>query len=53
MLLKIYNENPNPRDIRKVVEVLQSGGLIIYPTDTVYGIGCDITNQKAVEKLLL
>ncbi|HZH73226.1 MAG TPA: L-threonylcarbamoyladenylate synthase [Mariniphaga sp.] len=51
MLLKIYNENPNPRDIRKVVEVLQSGGLIIYPTDTVYGIGCDITNQKAVEKV--
>jgi len=51
MLLKIYNENPNSRDIRKVVEVLQSGGLIIYPTDTVYGIGCDITNQKAVEKV--
>lgn len=51
MLLRIYNENPNPRDIRKVVEVLQNGGLIIYPTDTVYGIGCDITNQKAVEKV--
>lgn len=51
MLLKIYNENPNPRDIRKVVEVLREGGVIIYPTDTVYGIGCDITNQKAVEKV--
>ncbi len=51
MLLKIYNENPNPRDIRKVVEVLRDGGLIVYPTDTVYGLGCDITNQKAVEKV--
>ncbi len=51
MLLKIYNENPNPRDIRKVVEVLREGGVIIYPTDTVYGLGCDITNQKAVEKV--
>jgi tRNA threonylcarbamoyl adenosine modification protein (Sua5/YciO/YrdC/YwlC family) len=51
MLLKIYNENPNPRDIRKVVDVLRQGGVIIYPTDTVYGLGCDITNQKAVEKV--
>lgn len=51
MLLKIYNENPNPRDIRKVVDVLRSGGLIVYPTDTIYGLGCDITNQKAVEKV--
>ncbi|MFW6371911.1 MAG: L-threonylcarbamoyladenylate synthase [Bacteroidota bacterium] len=51
MLLKIYNENPNPRDIRKVVDVLRQGGVIIYPTDTVYGMGCDITNQKAVEKV--
>jgi tRNA threonylcarbamoyl adenosine modification protein (Sua5/YciO/YrdC/YwlC family) len=51
MLLRIYNENPNPRDLRKVVEVLHDGGVIIYPTDTVYGMGCDITNQKAVEKV--
>jgi tRNA threonylcarbamoyl adenosine modification protein (Sua5/YciO/YrdC/YwlC family) len=51
MLLRIYNENPNPRDIRKVVDVLRDGGVIIYPTDTVYGMGCDITNQKAVEKV--
>jgi tRNA threonylcarbamoyl adenosine modification protein (Sua5/YciO/YrdC/YwlC family) len=51
MLLRIYNENPNPRDIRKVVEVLREGGVIIYPTDTVYGMGCDITNQKAVERV--
>lgn len=51
MLLKIYNENPNSRDILKVVDVLRNGGIIIYPTDTVYGVGCDITNQKAVEKI--
>jgi tRNA threonylcarbamoyl adenosine modification protein (Sua5/YciO/YrdC/YwlC family) len=51
MLLKIYPENPNPRDIRKVVDVLRDGGIIIYPTDTVYGMGCDITNAKAVEKV--
>ena len=51
MLIKLYNENPNPREIRKVVEVLREGGLIVYPTDTVYGLGCDITNQKAVEKV--
>ncbi|MFA5330004.1 MAG: L-threonylcarbamoyladenylate synthase [Prolixibacteraceae bacterium] len=49
MLLKIYPENPNPKDIRQVVEVLRSGGIIVYPTDTVYGLGCDITNAKAVE----
>ncbi len=49
MLLKIYPENPNPKDIRQVVDVLRNGGIIIYPTDTVYGLGCDITNAKAVE----
>jgi len=51
MLLKMFNENPNPRDVRQVTEVLKNGGVIIYPTDTVYGMGCDITNQKAVEKI--
>jgi tRNA threonylcarbamoyl adenosine modification protein (Sua5/YciO/YrdC/YwlC family) len=51
MLLRLYNENPNPRDVRKVVNVLRDGGIIIYPTDTVYGLGCDITNPKAVEKV--
>ncbi|HDR52006.1 MAG TPA: threonylcarbamoyl-AMP synthase [Mariniphaga anaerophila] len=51
MLLRLYNENPNPRDVRKVVDVLRDGGIIIYPTDTVYGLGCDITNLKAVEKV--
>lgn len=49
--LKIYPENPNPKEISKVVETLKNGGLIIYPTDTVYGLGCDITNSKALEKI--
>ena len=50
-LLRIYPENPNPKEIKKVVDVLKRGGLIIYPTDTVYGLGCDATNIKAVEKI--
>ncbi len=50
-LIKIYEENPNPRAVSEVVEVLRSGGLVIYPTDTVYGLGCDITNSKALERL--
>ncbi len=49
--IKIYNDNPNPKEIEKVVKVLQKGGLVIYPTDTVYGLGCDITNTKAMEKI--
>jgi len=51
MLLKIYPENPNPKAIGQVVEVLRKGGLIIYPTDTVYGLGCDITNHRAIEAI--
>ncbi|TKC06269.1 L-threonylcarbamoyladenylate synthase [Pedobacter frigoris] len=51
MLIKIYPENPNPKAIEQVVEILKKGGIIIYPTDTVYGLGCDITNQKAIEKI--
>lgn len=51
MLLKIYSENPNERAIEQVADVLRKGGIIIYPTDTVYGLGCDITNQKAIEKI--
>lgn len=50
-LVKIYKENPNPKEIKKVVDVLRSGGLVIYPTDTVYGLGCDITNIKALERI--
>ena len=49
--IKIYNENPNPKEIAKVVKVLQSGGLVIYPTDTIYGLGCDITKTKSLEKI--
>jgi tRNA threonylcarbamoyl adenosine modification protein (Sua5/YciO/YrdC/YwlC family) len=49
--IKIYAENPNSKEIDKVVAVLRQGGLIIYPTDTVYGLGCDITNNKALEKI--
>jgi tRNA threonylcarbamoyl adenosine modification protein (Sua5/YciO/YrdC/YwlC family) len=49
--LKIYEDNPNEAAIKKVVEVLKNGGLIIYPTDTVYGLGCDITNARALEKV--
>lgn len=51
MLVKLYNDNPNPKIIDQAVEVLRKGGVIIYPTDTVYGIGCDITNQKAIERV--
>lgn len=50
-LIRIYEENPNPKDISRVVDVLKKGGLIIYPTDTVYGLGCDITNTQALEKI--
>lgn len=50
-LIKIYEENPSEKQLDKVVGVLKKGGLIIYPTDTVYGIGCDITNTKAMEKV--
>ena len=49
--IKIYNENPNPKAISKVVDELRSGGLVIYPTDTVYGLGCDMTNSKAMERI--
>ena len=51
MILKIYPENPNLRQLEKVVEVLRKGGIIIYPTDTVYGVGCDINNAKAIDRV--
>ncbi len=50
-LVKIYPENPNPKAIAQVVEVLKNGGVIIYPTDTVYSFGCDITKPKALEQV--
>lgn len=51
MLIRLYEENPNEKVLEQVVEVLRKGGIIIYPTDTVYGLGCDITNHKAIEKI--
>ena len=51
MLLRIHPDNPNPRELKKVMECLRDGGVIIYPTDTVYGIGCDMYKQKAVERI--
>lgn len=49
--IKIYQDKPSEAAIKKVVDVLKDGGLIIYPTDTVYGLGCDITNSRALEKI--
>lgn len=51
MFLRIYEENPNPKDIQAVVEALRKGAIVIYPTDTIYGIGCDINNSRAVETI--
>jgi tRNA threonylcarbamoyl adenosine modification protein (Sua5/YciO/YrdC/YwlC family) len=51
MLLKIHPENPSPRHIKQVADCIRSGGVIIYPTDTIYGLGCDIFQPKAIEKI--
>lgn len=51
MYIKLYEDNPNQKEILKVVEVLRNGGVIIYPTDTVYAIGCDINQVKAVQRV--
>ena len=51
MLLKIYPENPNARHLRKVADVLEAGGIIIYPTDTIYAMGCDVKANKTIEKI--
>jgi len=53
MLLKINPNYPQPRLITKVVEILKDGGIIVYPTDTTYGLGCNIFNKKAIEKIYL
>lgn len=52
-LIKLYPENPEERKIRHIVDVLRDGGLVIYPTDTIYGIGCDIFNSRALDRLKL
>jgi len=51
MILHVNNQNPNSRHIRTIVETLQNGGIIIYPTDTIYGLGCDIFQPKAIERI--
>ncbi|MDD4009635.1 MAG: L-threonylcarbamoyladenylate synthase, partial [Fermentimonas sp.] len=51
MLIKLYNDNPNLREIDKIVSALHDGGIVIYPTDTLYAIGCDALNVRAVEKI--
>jgi tRNA threonylcarbamoyl adenosine modification protein (Sua5/YciO/YrdC/YwlC family) len=51
MLIRIYEENPNQKQIRRVVDLLEEGGIIIYPTDTVYAMGCDILATKSIEKI--
>ena len=51
MLLQVHPDNPQPRQIRTIVDRLQQGGVIIYPTDTIYGLGCDIYQQKAIERI--
>ncbi|HPE84027.1 MAG: threonylcarbamoyl-AMP synthase [Aequorivita sp.] len=50
-LIKIYEENPNPKEIKRVVKILRDGGVIIYPSDTVYALGCDIKNNRAMERV--
>ncbi|HOW40788.1 MAG TPA: L-threonylcarbamoyladenylate synthase [Bacteroidales bacterium] len=51
MLIRLYNENTNQKHIRKVVDILEQGGIVIYPTDTVYAMGCDIRATKTIEKI--
>ena len=51
MLTKVYSNNPNRKEIDKIVSILRDGGLVIYPTDTVYAIGCDALNVRAVERI--
>jgi tRNA threonylcarbamoyl adenosine modification protein (Sua5/YciO/YrdC/YwlC family) len=53
MLIHIHPDNPQERLVRQVVECLKSGGIIIYPTDTIYGLGCDINQHKAIERICL
>ena len=53
MIIRVYENNPQPRSIKRAVDVLKSGGLIVYPTDTFYGLGCDLHNKKALKKLYL
>lgn len=49
--IKMYEENPNPKDVMRVVNIIKKGGLVIYPSDTVYALGCDINNTRALERV--
>tara|TARA_B110000977_G_C11052511_1_gene482851 strand:+ start:583 stop:1200 length:618 start_codon:yes stop_codon:yes gene_type:complete len=49
--IKMYEENPNPKDVMRVVNIIKKGGLVIYPSDTVYALGCDINNNRALERV--
>lgn len=51
MIIRMYEQNPQPRAIRLAVDTLRAGGLIVYPTDTIYGLGCDLHNKKALQKI--
>lgn len=51
--IKLYEENTNPKDVAKVVRIIKSGGLVIFPSDTVYALGCDMTNNRALERVAL
>lgn len=53
MIVKIHLENPEPRVIRKAAEIMAAGGIVIYPTDTVYGLGCSVENKNAIERIYL
>src|SRR4051812_49867854 len=53
MLLHLHPENPQPRNISTIVKMLSEGGIIVYPTDTIYGLGCDIFQHKAIERICL
>jgi tRNA threonylcarbamoyl adenosine modification protein (Sua5/YciO/YrdC/YwlC family) len=49
--IKLYEDNPNPKDVQRIVAIIRKGGLVIYPSDTVYALGCDITNTRALERI--
>ena len=51
MKIEIHPDNPSPRTIRMAVDILEHGGVIVYPTDTIYGLGCDLFNKKAIERI--
>ena len=49
--IKLYEENPNPKEVKRIVKIIRDGGLVIYPSDTVYALGCDINNNRAMERV--